>query len=200
MKKQEFLDRLCKSLDGLPREDVKRTVEYYSEMIDDRVEEGIPEESAVEQMGSIEDIVAQTLAEIPLARLVKERIKPKRQFGTWTVLLLVLGSPIWLSLLVAAFSVLISLYAAIWSVAVSFWAAFVSLIASGGAGIVAGVAVAIFQNTSAGVALVGLGLACAGLSVFLFFGCKAMTKGMVFLTKGLALGVKKLFIGKGKSA
>lgn len=200
MKKQEFLDRLCKSLDGLPREDVKRTVEYYSEMIDDRVEEGIPEESAVEQMGSIEDIVAQTLAEIPLARLVKERIKPKRQFGTWTVLLLVLGSPIWLSLLVATFSVLISLYAAIWSVAVSFWAAFVSLIASGGAGIVAGVAVAIFQNTSAGVALVGLGLACAGLSVFLFFGCKAMTKGMVFLTKGLALGVKKLFIGKGKSA
>ena len=200
MKKQEFLDRLCKSLDGLPCEDVKRTVEYYSEMIDDRVEEGIPEESAVEQMGSIEDIVAQTLAEIPLARLVKERIKPKRQFGTWTVLLLVLGSPIWLSLLVATFSVLISLYAAIWSVAVSFWAAFVSLVASGVAGIVAGVAVAIFQNTSAGVALVGLGLACAGLSVFLFFGCKAMTKGMVFLTKGLALGLKKLFIGKGKSA
>lgn len=143
MKKQEFLDRLCMRLDGLPCEDVKRTVEYYSEMIDDRMEEGFPEEAAVKQMGSIEDIVAQTLAEIPLARLVKERIKPKRQFGAWTVLLLVLGSPIWLSLLAAAFAVLISLYAAIWSVAVSFWAAFVSLVASGFAGIVAGFAVAI---------------------------------------------------------
>ena len=36
----------------------------------------------------------------------------------------------------------------------------------------------------------------AGLSVFLFFGCKAATKGIVLLTKAIALGIKKSFVGK----
>ena len=48
-----------------------------------------------------------------------------------------------------------------------------------------------------GVAI-GAGLVLAGLSIFFFFGCKASTKGTVWLTKRIALGIKNLFIRKEK--
>jgi hypothetical protein len=50
-----------------------------------------------------------------------------------------------------------------------------------------------------GIVLIGASLFCAGLSVFLFFGCKAATNGTVWLTKRIALGIKNLFIRKEKA-
>jgi len=44
--------------------------------------------------------------------------------------------------------------------------------------------------------MIGSGLVLAGLSVFVFFGCKAATKGLIILTKKTALAVKKCFIKK----
>ena len=47
MNKQEFLARLQKGLSGLPGEEIEEHLAFYSEMIDDRMEDGIPEETAV---------------------------------------------------------------------------------------------------------------------------------------------------------
>jgi uncharacterized membrane protein len=47
MGKQEFLTRLGKALSGLPREDIEERLNFYSEMIEDRMEEGLSEEEAV---------------------------------------------------------------------------------------------------------------------------------------------------------
>ena len=50
--------------------------------------------------------------------------------GKYKVLLfVVLGSPIWLSLLVAGFAVLLSLFITLWSLILALWAVFVSVIA-----------------------------------------------------------------------
>lgn len=58
MKKSEFLDELCRALRFCPSaEEVQRTVNFYSEAIDDRMEDGMSEEEAVAAMGSVEDIV-----------------------------------------------------------------------------------------------------------------------------------------------
>lgn len=58
MTKSEFLDELCRALRFCPSaEEVQRTVNFYSEAIDDRMEDGMSEEEAVAAMGSIEDIV-----------------------------------------------------------------------------------------------------------------------------------------------
>ena len=46
MSKQEFLDQLRARLSGLPRQDVIERLNFYSEMIDDRMEEGLSEEDA----------------------------------------------------------------------------------------------------------------------------------------------------------
>lgn len=196
MSRKEFLDQLRKGLSGLPQDDVEERLTFYSEMIDDRMEEGLSEEEAVGEMDSVDEIVAQTIAEIPLAKLVKEKMKPKHRLGAWEIVLLVLGSPIWVSLLIAAFAVVFSVYVALWSVIISLWAAEVSLWGAVLGGIVAGIVFALTGNGLTGVAMIGASIVCAGLSVFLFFGCKLATKGTAWLTKKMALGIKNCFIKK----
>lgn len=196
MNKQEFLDKLMARLQGLPKQEVEDRISFYIEMIDDRTEDGLTEEEAVSQLGSVDEIAAQIIADIPLTKIAKEKIKPKRRLRAWEITLLVLGSPIWLSLAVAAVAVIISLYAVLWSMVISLWAVFASIIACAPFGVIAGVIFICIGNVHTGVAMIGAGLVCAGLSIFMFFGCKATTKGILRLTKKIALGIKKCFVSK----
>lgn len=196
MHKQEFLGQLRRGLSGLPQEDIEERLTFYTEMIEDRMEEGLSEEEAVSSVGSVDEIITQTVAETPLVKIAKERIKPKRELSAWEIVLLVLGSPIWLSMGIAVLSVIFSIYITLWSVIVSFWAIFGSLIACAFAGIAVGIGFALSNLGLPGLAMVGAGLICAGLAIFLFFGCKAATQGAVWLTKKIALGIKNLFIKK----
>ena len=196
MNKQEFLAQLRKGLSGLPKDDIEERLTFYSEMIDDRIEDGVPEETAVSEMGAVDGLVSQIIADIPLGKLVKEKITPKKKLKAWEIVLLALGSPIWLSLMIAAFAVVISLYAVMWSVMIALWAVFASFAAGGLAGIAAGVYFAAGGKGLTGIAVIGGGIVCAGLSIFLFFGCKAATKGILSLTKKLAIGIKNCFIRK----
>ena len=138
MTKHEFLMQLSSKLSGLPRTDIDERLMFYSEMIEDRKEDGLSEEEAVAAVGSVDEIAVQISSEIPFAKVVKDRIKTNRRLTTLEIVLLVLGSPIWLSLLIAAFAVIISLYAALWSVIISLWSVFVSVLACGVGGIAAG--------------------------------------------------------------
>ena len=196
MNKQEFLAQLRKGLSGLPKNDIDERLTFYSKMIDDRMEDGIPEETAVSEIGTADDIVSQIIADIPLGKLVKEKIKPKKKLKAWEIILLVLGSPLWLSLLIAAFAVFLSLYVVFWSVIISLWAVFASFVACGFAGVVAGAVFAAGGNGLTGIAVIAAGIVCAGLSAFMFFGCKAATKGILKLTKKFAIWIKNCFIKK----
>lgn len=197
MRKQEFMDDLRSRLSALPPPELEERLSFYEEIINDRMEEGLSEEEAVAATGSADEIAEQIIGEIPITTIVKEKIKPKRRLKAWEIVLLVLGSPIWVSLLVIVpLSVAISLFAALWSVTVALWSVFVSVAASAAFVCVFGAGLAAAGQTAAGLAMVGAGLVCAGLSVFLFFGCKAATKGTALLTKKSVLGVKKFFFGK----
>ena len=196
MNKQEFLAQLRKGMSGLPKDDIDERLTFYSEMIDDRMEDGVPEETAVCEMGTVDEVISQIIADIPLGKLVKEKIRPKKKFKAWEIILLVLGSPVWLPLLTAAFAVIVSLYVVLWSVVITFWAVFVSFAACALAGIAAGVHFAVHGNGLTGIAMIGAGIVCAGLSIFLYFGCKAATKGVLILTKKLAIRIKTRFIKK----
>ena len=196
MKKQEFLCALKQKLSGLPKHDVEERLNFYSEMIDDRMEEGWTEEAAVSDLGSVNEIVAQIIADIPLTKIATERVKQKERLKMWEIVLLIFGSPIWLSLAIAAFAVILSLYIVLWSLIVSVWAVFVALVACAIGGVIAGIIFAVSGNGLSGIAVVGAGIVCAGLAIFLFFGCKAATKGIIYLTKKLALSIKKCFIKK----
>lgn len=197
MNKREFLEELRKGLSALPQSDVEERLTFYCEMIDDRIEEGLSEEAAVRAVGSPDGIVAQIIADTPLAKLVKEKIKPKKTLGAWEITLLILGSPIWLSLLISVFAVIISLYASLWAVIISLWASFAAVVAASFGVTVVGIVFVACVDRLIGIAFIGCGIACAGVSIFFFYLCKAATKGALFLTKKAALGIKNSFIKKG---
>ena len=62
MNKQEFLNQLRSGLNGLPHEEIEERVMFYSEMIDDRVEEGLSEEDAgrQERYAFFREVMAET--------------------------------------------------------------------------------------------------------------------------------------------
>ncbi len=193
MTKIEFILSLNEKLSGLPQDDVRERLNFYSEMIEDRMEEGLSEEEAVLAVGSVDEIAAQIVSDIPEKNTEKEKTKSKRRFKAWEIALLVLGSPVWFSLLIAAFAVVFSLYAVLWSVIVSLWAVFASFIACAVGYIAAGVGFVIAGKTLSGIAVISLGIVCAGLSILSFYGCKALTKAVLLLTKNVALYIKNRF-------
>jgi len=199
MNKEQFIIELRRRLVGLPVEDIDRSVEFYSEMIDDRIEEGLDENEAVASLGNIEDIVGQILSDVPLSRIVKEHVKPRRSIGAFEIVLLVLGSPIWLSLLIAAAAIVFSVYVSLWSVIIALWASFAAVIASAAGGLLAGGVLLICSKAASGIAGIAAALVLAGLSILFFYGCRAATKDMIYVSKALWLGIKKAFLGKEKA-
>ncbi len=196
MTKQDFLASLGKGLSGLPKDDIEERLSFYGEMIDDRIEEGLTEEEAVFAVGSTQDIVAQVVADTPLAKIAKEKLKPKRRLKAWEIVLLVLGSPIWLSLGISVIAVIFSLYVVLWSVIVSLWAVFASFVGCSIGGTLACVILTVGGNGASGIAMLAAGFVCAGFAIFMFYGCQAVTKGTLLLTKKIAIWTKNCFKGK----
>jgi len=197
MNKQEFLETLENGLNGLPQDEIDERLSFYGEMIDDRIEEGLSEEDAVFEIGSVDEIVAQIIGDVPLAKLVKQKVKAKRKMKAWEIVLLSVGSPLWIALLIAAFAVVLSLYVAIWSVIISLWAVFASAIGCALGGIIGGAFFIGCRNVVTGIAIIGAGIVFAGLSVLFFFGCKAATKGILLLTRKVLFSIKNCFVRKG---
>lgn len=196
MNKNEFLTQLRKKLSSLPQNDIDEHLTFYAEMIDDRMEDGLPEADAVSQMGNVDEIAAQIISDTPLVKIATERIKPDRCLRAWEIILLVLGSPVWLSLIIAAAAVIFALYISVWAIIVALWSVFAALLICSFGCIATSIFVAFHVNFYTGIALFAAGLICGGLSIFLFFGFSAATKGILAFTKKFAVWVKNRFIKK----
>ena len=198
MKKNEFIIQLIYGLSSLPQAELEDRVAFYSEMIDDRMEEGLSEEDAVADIGSVESVINQIIADTPLTSIIKERIKRRKKPGAWGITLLAVGSPIWISLIAAAYAIIVSVYASIWAVVVSLWASFGAMVGVGVGGILGGFLLIGLGKAPAGFGLIGCALVCCGLSILTFYACKYTTIAMVWLTKKIALLIKKCFTKKGE--
>ena len=196
MNKEQFITELKNGLSGLPQTDIDERIVFYGEMIDDRMEEGMSEAEAVYGIGSVEEIVSQTISEVPLTKIVKKRITPNRSLQTWEIVLIVLGLPLWLPLLLAALAVILALYAVIWSLILSLWAVELSMIACALSGMAAAVVHWFHGDILPGFAMLGVAFLFGGISIFGFFGCLAATKGILILTKKAMLSIKSRFIRK----
>lgn len=116
MRKAEFLKKLRGALNCVERQERERTLAYYSEIIDDKVEAGMTEEMAVAELGSIQSVAAGIISD------ATERGHLRKQVNPWTIILIAIGSPIWLSILLALSAVLLAIYAVLWSLIVAFFA------------------------------------------------------------------------------
>ena len=196
MTKTQFILELSSKLSGLPKDDINESIEFYIEMIDDRMDEGMSEADAVAAIGSVDAISEQILGEIPIVKLVKEKIKPKRKLRVWEIVLLALGSPIWLSLAAAAFVVILALYVVLWAVEICVYAANVIFFAGGACGIALMVAYFMQGNVGGAIFVLGAGILCVGLGLLMMWVCRESTRLMVVLTKKIWLGIKKMFVRK----
>jgi len=206
MNKQQFLAAIEKKLEGMQDEDLRSSLDYYEEMLNDRIDDGMTEEEAVKDMGSVDEITAQILEDQPLALVIrdniKEKIKPSRSLRAWEIVLIVLGSPLWISLLAAGFAIAVALAAAALSLYVVMWVLVGVLwicVAAQGLGAVTGIGWSIaglfIGRPMQSLLTVGCGLVCGGAAILMFYGALLATKG---LAKGTAAVWKALFGSRNK--
>lgn len=195
MTRTEFLNKLEKHLAAFSEDERENWLKYYGEIIDDRIEDGQSEQEALESLGEMEKIIDEILQQTPITKLAKAKIN-RKTLRVWEIVLLICGFPLWFPLLIATFAVILAVYVSVCSVIISLWAAFASVAACGFSGIVAGIAFILTGSASSGIALIGAGITLSGLSIFLFFGCRVVTDGTIWLTKKIVLSVKNSFIKK----
>ena len=195
MTKSELLNELSQRLSGLPQSEAEKTINYYSEMIDDRMEDGETEEDAVKAVGDIDEIVRNAMSQTPLTGLVKQSVKRNFRINVPIIILLILGSPIWLSLLIALFAIIFAIYVTIAAVIISLFAVVAAFIVSGVALIIASPFLIPVSLYYAAV-LLSSGLIISGLSIFAFYAAFILSKYIIRFTKFVVLKIKSLFIRK----
>lgn len=196
MNKLEFLQQLAARLGSLPEQERERALNFYSEMIDDRIEDGMSEAEAVAAVGTPEEIAHEVLLEQPLPRLMQAKLhKNAAPLRVWQIVLIVLGSPVWLPLLASFFVVIAAVYVVIWSVIICLFAGVLSLAVGGVGGIVGGIVLA-SDGLNALLLMSGAGLVCAGLAVAMFLAVKELSVQLVHLTALFMRWVKSWFLKK----
>lgn len=203
MRKQSFLDALKKQLWALPEADQISSLEYYAEMIDDRMEEGLTEEEAVAAVGDMEEIVEQILTETPRPPAVveKEQYPPEQpkngkkagSLKPWIIVLLVLGAPLWISLIAGVGSGVLGIYVSLWSVVIALYAVTFALAVSAVGLLVAAFSLLWVQRFAECAVTVGGALVCAGLAIAFFLLSNLAAKGLVALTKLIWNGITGIF-------
>lgn len=196
MNKKEFLKELEARLKVLPKEEVENYISFYSEAIDDRIEDGKTEEEAIYDLGGIDEVITQIAGEQSLTNLVRQKVRPKRRIRVWEIVLLVLGFPLWFPLLMVGLVLLLVAYILVWVFVIVTYSIELSIAASGLAGIVAFFAA--FQDGTANLGYLGVGLLGIGGAILFFFVCKFATKVTIKLAKKIVLGLKRMLIGGGK--
>ena len=194
MTKEEFINELRNKLVGLPKEELENRLNYYEEMIEDRMDEGKTEEEAVAEIGNVDDIAKQITDETPLITLVKEQTKPKRRLKVWEIVLLFLGFPLWFPLVLTGLLLCFVAYLLIWVfVIVSYSIEFSFAVAS----IASLVGFLIYLgNGEVNLIALGLTIMCLGVAILFVFVCIAITKMTIKLSKAVLLKIKSAIIGK----
>lgn len=196
MNKQQFIDEIKLRVEGLPEEEVTKSIDYYSEMIDDRIEDGMTEEEAVEAVGTVDDAVKGILENIPLTKVIKAKTKPSRKLRVWEIVLLVIGSPIWFPLLVCAILLLVLFYCIIWIWVIAFFAVDLAFIAGGLAAFIAGIIGLFHMGPTYPLLAIGAGLFLLGGGLMLLIPLIKLAKVTGKLAKVIVLWIKSWFVPK----
>ena len=221
MTKRLFLKALGFRLSDLPEADVLERLNFYSEIIDDRVEDGITENEAIASIGTPDEIAAQIKAELlphskyssdtqsdktvassHILAAAEKKYKLTGGQKATQIFLIALGSPIWLSIVASVLAVIISAVASIWAIIISLWACSVAL----GGGVIFGIGSSHFTpecGFSIRLIWIGTALFSAGLAILLFFVAKHTTKLAVVLTVKLyslaarfLISIKNIIFGR----
>ena len=197
MTKNAYLSELADRLRQLPQSEIDKSIAYYSEIIDDRMEEGCSEEEAVNGLEAPVTAAERILQDAPLGMLVRERIRPKQAVSGWIIALLVIGFPVWFPLLLAAAGIVFAMYVVVWSLVFAFFA---STFAVGTASLAVLITAFVRAGEGAGLIFALLGVGLLGIGCFILMGLATWmaASGVVRLTAALIRSLKMKFIHGGK--
>ena len=195
MNKVEFLEKLRNKLYGLPNDDIEEKVEFYSEIIDDRIEDGEEETKVIEDLGDIDKIVSEIISDTSLLKIVKEKAKPNRKLKVWEIVLIACSFPIWLPILIVALVLAIVAYILIWVLVIVCYSVETSFIVGSVGGII-GFLITLFTGNS-NYMLLACGLILGGLALPFTYVCFLVTKLTINMSKRIINGIKKLILKKG---
>ena len=168
MTKAEFNAALAARLSG---EELVRAMEYFDEIIADRMEDGMSEAEAVAGLGDINEIVR----EIPRPAPAK-----KKRSGT-LIALTAIGSPLWLPLIIAALIVAAAVLLCLWVLAACIGIVLAACALTGLVGLVY-FPFAFGTSITYAIMVLGSALICAGIALMLVPAVAAAAKGMARLT------------------
>ncbi len=201
----EFLIELKNRLSHLPISETGKVLSYYSESLQDKIEDGMTEEEAIKSFESIDEIVKSLEDEIPLSAVVKDKVinktkKNKKMSASAIMLLiitLILTSPIWIILLAVLFSIAVAVVAVLWSIPIIIVSIYVSLYPIAISGIIFGFTRMFTLSFPTGLAYLGVGVASAGLAIMLLMPIIAGLKGFLKINIYPFKKLKQWLIRKG---
>ncbi len=198
MSKEEFLSTLKTELEKQNLGNVENMLQFYDEMICDRMEEGMTEEEATASLGSIQDIVKEVVWEKPVTTLVKERVQQSKAKadrngkGVIWIVLAVLGFPIWLPLaavIAVCFIVICLLY---WVIVLTIALVLLAFPLTSLAGLVGALGAMIgYGPFSTMMICLGAAMVLGSLSFLLFRPCLLFFKGTGKVFAKMLVGLKK---------
>lgn len=180
MTRDEFLGRLGELLACLPADQVRETQEFYAEAIADRMEDGMGEEEAVAAMGAPGEVAEAVLDDLPAVPRAIARARRRSTTLLWV--LTIVGSPVWVPLLLAFAAVAVAVYVCIWILALCVWIVAAAL---GGAGMVELVFAAcgvVIGHVPYALASAGMGLGLVGVALFVGAGAWAVSRQIARLS------------------
>ncbi len=192
MNKQEYLAQLRAALACLPEGEIEESVAFYTEMIDDRVADGLTEEEATAQLDDPKAAARAIIADLPVVPRAVVRTKQRNRALYWT--LVILGSPLWLTLLLAAGMLVLAGLLTIWCLILGLWLLAAGLLAGGPLGIGVCLWALAVGQPAYGVFELGSGLLCFGLGLFCLHGAVAASKTLMQVSRQWIAKAKAPFV------
>ena len=160
MNKKEFLNKLSHLLSSMPKSERQRILDFYREIIEDRMENGESESEIIAEFGDIDLLAQKILAENPA----------RKSSNGWRR-----------ALLIILFIFCFPLYVSVWTTLLSFYIGARALIA---AALVLLVTLAFTYpiNWMAGIIQTGGCMISAGLGILAFLVCVWLTRLFIKFT------------------
>lgn len=189
MTKSEFTRELKSRISHLPKSERKKILQYYYEMISERMDEGMSEARAIEALGSLDEL----FAEYPSKKEPSKGVRLR----TWHIIMLIIGAPLWISLIAAMLCIIIAFYIVIWALVICFYAVFLALGACGLALILASVLALFYGGAPYFFMLFGCGALLSGLAIMWLLVCNIFAKAVAKVTAKTAKGIFRFFFKRG---
>lgn len=193
MNKNEFLTRLSRALSELPQSEIQKTLDYYTEIINDAIEDGKNEDEVISELGSINDISKKIVAETkPKNSAINNTDFKNHNITLPVIILLIISSPVWLSAAIALFAVIFSVYISVWSIVVSLFATALILAVSGLIFLISAPFLLFGGNPVKALFMLGSALACIGAGILMFYLSLWCAKAVIKLTVYLVNKTKRV--------